>query len=161
LTEAADRSGDQLSIRGAQPDDLPRLQQLYMHLTPDDATCAPDEAVAILERFLLYPGSAILIGEVDGTLATSCTLVVIPNLTRGGRPYGLIENVVTHVDCRGRGFGRLVLKEATARAWAAGCYKVMLMTGSKKRSTLQFYEDAGFEPSKSGFQIRRHPKRRE
>lgn len=44
-----------------------------------------------------------------------------------------------------------------ATAWEAGCYKVMLMTGSKRPETLRFYADAGFEQSKTGFQIRRPP----
>ena len=44
---------------------------------------------------------------------------------------------------------------AIERAWEADCYKVMLMTGSKKSSTLAFYEAAGFEQSKTGFQVRR------
>ena len=155
------RSDDELNIREAQSGDLPQLQQLYRHLTPDDPICPADDALAILQRFLSYPGSAILIGEADGVLATSCTLVVIPNLTRGGRSYGLIENVVTHSDWRNRGFGRLILQAAAERAWAAGCYKVMLMTGSKKPSTLEFYRSVGFEQSKTGFQMRRHPVRPE
>jgi GNAT superfamily N-acetyltransferase len=155
----AARGGSALDIRDAQPDDLPQLQALYLHLSPDDAICPADEAAAILQQFLRYPGCAILIGEVGDILAASCTLVVIPNLTRDGRPYGLIENVVTHVGWRNRGFGRRILHAATERAWAAGCYKVMLMTGSTKPSTLQFHESAGFEQSKTGFQMRRHPPR--
>jgi hypothetical protein len=35
----------------------------------------------------------------------------------------------------------------------------MLMTGSKKPSTLAFYASAGFEQSKTGFQVRRLPTR--
>jgi hypothetical protein len=31
----------------------------------------------------------------------------------------------------------------------------MLMTGSKQPSTLRFYESAGFEQTKTGFQMRR------
>jgi len=108
-----------------------------------------------------YEGSVILIGLVGTELATSCTLAVIPNLTRGGAPYALIENVVTHAEHRSRGFGKAILEAAIGRAWDAGCYKVMLMTGSKRPWTLAFYEAAGFEPSKTGFQIRRHPVRSE
>lgn len=37
----------------------------------------------------------------------------------------------------------------------------MLMTGSKNPATLAFYERAGFEQTKTGFQIRRHPPRSE
>jgi len=76
-------------------------------------------------------------------------------LTRGGKPYALIENVVTRADFRNRGFGKLVLQAAMERVWEADCYKVMLMTGSKKPSTLSFYMAVGFEQSKTGFQIRR------
>jgi GNAT superfamily N-acetyltransferase len=161
LMESPRRHDSALGIRDAQPDDLPELQALYLHLSPEDAICPSEEAATILHRFLLYPGSAILIGEVGDDLVVSCTLVVIPNLTRGGKPYGLIENVVTHADWRNRGFGRMMLQVATERAWTVGCYKVMLMTGSKKPSTLEFYRSAGFEQSKTGFQIRRRPPRPE
>lgn len=98
----------------------------------------------------------MLVGAVpSGELVASCTLVVIPNLTRSGSPYALIENVVTHAGHRRRGHGRALLDAAVAAAWAAGCYKAMLMTGSKRPETLRFYADAGFEQSKTGFQIRR------
>jgi len=80
-------------------------------------------------------------------LVASCTLTVIPNLTRGCRPYGVIENVVTHADHRRQGHGRAVLNEALRQAWAEGCYKVMLLTGRKDEATLHFYESAGFDPS--------------
>lgn len=150
---------DGLHIRPARQDDLPRLQDLYQHLDANDVRCSPDEAVGIFQKFLLYPGSAILLGAIGGELVTSCTLVVIPNLTRGGKPYALIENMVTHADWRKRGFGSAILKAATELAWDEGCYKVMLMTGSKSPATLAFYAAAGFEQSKTGFQIRRHPQR--
>jgi GNAT superfamily N-acetyltransferase len=149
-----------LQIRHAREDDLPRLYALYDHLSPNDARCAPEEAVAVFRRFLLYPGSAILVGTIRDAFAASCTLVVIPNLTRGGNPYALIENVVTHASWRKRGFGSAILKAATDQAWEHGCYKVELMTGSKNPATLAFYEAAGFEQTKTGFQIRRQPARR-
>jgi GNAT superfamily N-acetyltransferase len=82
---------------------------------------------------------------------------VIPNLTRHGKPFALIENVVTHGAWRRRGFGAALLKAAADRASWCGCYKVMLMTGSKESGTLAFYEKAGFEQSKTGFQMRMHP----
>jgi GNAT superfamily N-acetyltransferase len=147
----------QLLIRPAQQDDLQDLLDLYGHLDAQDVRCSPKEAIAVFSRFVLYPGSAILIGMIGRDLVASCTVVIIPNLTRGGNPYALIENVVTHPDYRNRGFGKAILNAATERAWIEGCYKVMLMTGSKKPSTIAFYEAAGFEQTKTGFQIRRQP----
>jgi GNAT superfamily N-acetyltransferase len=144
-----------LVIRPANKTDLPRLLDLYVHLNADDERCSPENAADILDHLTRYEGSMVLVGVIGSVLITTCTLVVIPNLTRGGTPYALIENVVTHAKHRGAGFGRTVLKAALERAWEAGCYKVMLMTGSKKSSTLAFYEAAGFEQTKTGFQIRR------
>jgi GNAT superfamily N-acetyltransferase len=74
-----------------------------------------------------------------------CTITVIPNLTRGCRPYGVLENVVTHADHRNRGHGKAILAYALAHAWSQRCYKVMLLTGRKDDATLRFYESAGFD----------------
>jgi GNAT superfamily N-acetyltransferase len=150
-----------LLIRPAERADLTALADLYRHLNAEDERCPPARAAEVFEQFLLYRGSAILMGFAGDALVTSCTVVVIPNLTRGGTPYALIENVVTHADHRNRGFGKAILTAAVERAWAEGCYKVMLMTGSKEPATLAFYEAAGFEQSKTGFQIRRVPVRSE
>lgn len=148
-------------IRSACAADLTALMNLYQHLIADDQRCHEEQAESVLEQLLRYTGSTILLGELGSDLAASCTLIVIPNLTRGGRSYALIENVVTHADFRNRGFGKKILNAATELAWEAGCYKVMLMTGSKKASTLAFYQAAGFEQSKTGFQIRRMMAREE
>ena len=150
-----------LVIRAAEPADLPALQGLYRHLIPEDERCPDDKAAEILEKLRSFEGSAILLGFLGDALVASCTVIVIPNLTRGGTPYALIENVVTDTRHRNRGLGKAILKAAVNRAWAAGCYKAMLMTGSKKPSTLAFYEAAGFEQSKTGFQARRLPIRAE
>jgi GNAT superfamily N-acetyltransferase len=146
-------------VRHATHDDLGPLLDLYQHLIPGDDRPEPDLAARIFDRFLSYPGSGIIIATAGAEPLAACTLVVIPNLTRGGTPYGLIENVVTHAAHRNRGLGKQVLAAATAAAWQAGCYKVMLMTGSARPETLAFYRGAGFEQTKTGFQIRRRPAR--
>lgn len=148
-----------MDIREAEDDDLPPLLALYRHLDPNDAETTLDDARVRLALLRRYPGSGILVGCVDGALVTSCTLVIVPNLTRGGMPYALIENVVTHADHRGKGYGTALLKAAAAAAWRADCYKVMLLTGSKRPAVHQFYLGAGFEQTKTGFQIRRLPTR--
>ncbi|ESQ87837.1 hypothetical protein ABAC460_18080 [Asticcacaulis sp. AC460] len=146
-------------VRIIQQQDVPQLLQLYRHLDPDDRDLPVDAAVERWEQLKRYPGSNIFVACVDDILVATCTLVVIPNLTRGGASYGLIENVVTDAACRRRGYGKAVLNAAVEAAWRAGCYKVMLLTGAKQPDTLRFYHDAGFEQSKTGFQIRRIPPR--
>ncbi|MEO5757026.1 MAG: GNAT family N-acetyltransferase [Mesorhizobium sp.] len=158
--ESSDRKApDSIDIRAVRPADLPALVALYQHLNPGDDLVSPEDAEAILERFAAYPGSVVLGGWHGSELVASCTLVVIPNLTRGGMPYALIENVVTAASRRKNGFGRALLQRAISIAWEHGSYKVMLLTGSTDPATLAFYRSAGFEQNKTGFQIRRLPAR--
>lgn len=97
-----------------------------------------------------------MLGQLGQMLVTSCVLVIIPNLTRSGQPYALIENIVTNADHRRQGQGKGILDAACAQAWAHHCYKVMLMAGTSDPATLRFYENAGFAQSKTGFQKRAH-----
>ena len=143
------------SIRAALPSDLEGLAALYPHLNPSDEPISRDLATARLDAINQIPGSTVLLGLLHDELVASCTLIVIPNLTNGGKPYALIENVVTDARHRGQGYGTHILHAAAKAAWDAGCYKVMLLTGSKQPSTLNFYENAGFEQTKTGFQMRR------
>ena len=83
-------------------------------------------------------------GEIDGKIVASCVCVIIPNLTRSIRPYAFIENVVTHSDYRGKGYATEVLNYAKNIAENTNCYKMMLLTGSKKETTLNFYSNAGY-----------------
>ena len=150
------QTGD-FHIREAGPNDLPALLALYRHLNADDPEIAPDIAAGRFAEIIAQPGMTVLIGVSGETLTSSVTLVVIPNLTRGGAPYALIENVVTHAEYRKRGHARALITNAFERAWSDGCYKVMLLTGSKEPATLKFYEGCGFTQNKTGFQIRRPP----
>ena len=56
------------------------------------------------------------------------------------------ENVVVDEDRRGTGLGKKIMAATLEQAWAAGCYKAMLMTGSKRPSTHAFYRSCGFDP---------------
>jgi N-acetylglutamate synthase-like GNAT family acetyltransferase len=143
----------EFQIRTAQRQDLPRLLALYTHLHEDEPLLKVDRRVAGLwDEIMANPWLCYVMGEVDEELVSSCTLTLVPNLTRGARPYGLIENVVTHPDQRKKGYATAVLRHALQVAWNHGCYKVMLLTGSKKEETLRFYENAGFKRGvKTGF----------
>jgi GNAT superfamily N-acetyltransferase len=144
-----------LQIREAQREDAPFLQELYRyHLS----ACPPKQAEPLaewermLERFSQDESYHLLVGTIEGRPVCSVTLIVIPNLTHGRRPYALIENVVTHAAYRGRGYAGALMEHARMLAKQAGCYKLMLLTGSKKPETLRFYERCGFNrQEKTGF----------
>lgn len=124
------------------------LLMLYVHLhSSDDPLPLPSEIEIVWSEIMSNERFQYFGGFLDGELVSSCTLSIIPNLTRGCRPYGLIENVVTHPTHRKQGYGTALLRAALSYAWTAGCYKVMLLTGRKDEATLRFYQSAGFDPN--------------
>lgn len=142
-----------VQFRLIRADELSSLLDLYQHLNSDEPPL-PDEAIVnqVWESFTTDPKIACVVGDADGRLVASCTLVIIPNLTRAARPYGLIENVVTHPAYRKQGIGSQLLRYALQLAWDQQCYKVMLLTGRKQEETLRFYEKVGFQRGlKTGF----------
>jgi GNAT superfamily N-acetyltransferase len=135
-----------LNIRELQSHDLQSLLDLYAHLHEhDEPPPSPEIAEAVWSEALANPRIKYFGGFASALLVSSCTLTVIPNLTRACRPYGVIENVVTHVAHRGQGWGKAILTRALGDAWRQDCYKVMLLTGRKEEATLRFYEKAGFD----------------
>ncbi|WP_338088533.1 GNAT family N-acetyltransferase, partial [Niveibacterium umoris] len=134
-----------MQIRPLAEADLPELLALYRHLhINDDPLPAESKVSEVWGEYMSSPSIKCFGVFVAHELVASATLVVIPNLTRGCKPYGLIENVVTHEAHRNRGYGSSVLRVAQSHAWAVGCYKVMLLTGRKDSNTLRFYQSAGF-----------------
>ena len=137
-------------IREAAPNDLNEILQLYLYLhetsVPEDSKQLRDTWDSIMKD----KNHHLIVCEVDGKIIASCVCVIIPNLTRNVRPYAFIENVVTHGDYRGRGYAKACLDYARQIAQENHCYKMMLLTGSKEESTLNFYRNAGYNSSDKG-----------
>ena len=141
-------------IRAVTRNDLDGLLALYAELNPADPALTPQRAAECFAQIEVLTGMSILAAFDGNAPVSTCTLVIVPNLTRGGAPYALIENVVTHRDRRRQGIGKALLRHATAEAFAKGCYKVMLLTGKQEASTHAFYTDCGFRQDKTGYQVR-------
>jgi GNAT superfamily N-acetyltransferase len=142
-------------VRPATQHDLPEVLELYRHLHPHDPQLETGTADRVWSTLLTSSFMTVIVAQTAELLVSSCTLAIVPNLSRGGRSYGVIENVVTHADYRRLGVGRQVLAHALDVAWQANCYKVLLATGSKRETTLRFYEGVGFlRGGKTYFEIR-------
>lgn len=141
-------------VRLARAEDLPAILALYAKLSEGDVLPDAVTAEATWRRILASEMMSVHVAEFEGGLASTCVLIVVPNLTRNQRPFGLIENVVSDSALRGRGLGKAVVRAAIAHAFALDCYKVMLMTGRHDPAVLGFYEACGFERGKTAFQIR-------
>lgn len=138
-------------LREITENDYEALMELYLHL--HETEIPPFElAKDVWEKIVSDENYHIIVAEENGKIVSSCTCVIIPNLTRGPRPYAWVENVVTHADYRGKGLATKCLDYAKELAICENCYRIVLMTGSKLESTLKFYENAGYNSSdKTGY----------
>lgn len=131
-------------LREAVFDDLNALLELYLYLHEEEIPAEDEHLRSAWEQIMGDPNHHLIVNEVDGRIVSSCVCVIIPNLTRGVRPYAFIENVVTHADYRCHGYARECLDYAKSLAQKENCYKMMLLTGSKDPATLSFYRNAGY-----------------
>lgn len=132
-------------LREAVFADLDALMGLYAQLHADEPGPLPREGLeALWGDILADPNHHVILACEDETPIASCVLLVVPNLTRGQHPWGIIENMVTGVQHRKQGYGGAVLAQAVRLAKEANCYKLMLATGQSDPAVHRLYQKAGF-----------------
>lgn len=131
-------------VREAVKKDLDELLHLYLFLHEKDIPEQSQHLQNVWNEIISDKNHHIIVNVVDGRIVSSCVCVIIPNLTRNVRPYAFVENVVTHLECRGKGYATECLNYAREIAKNQNCYKMMLLTSSKEQKTLDFYENAGY-----------------
>ena len=131
-------------IREIAENDFDRLLRLYMQLHDNPFPEKNARVLSVWNSILNDENHHIIVAEENGMIVSSCVCVIIPNLTRGQRPYAFIENVITDQNYRKKGYATACLNFAKEIALREHCYKMMLLTGSKEKSTLDFYEQAGY-----------------
>lgn len=134
-------------VREILETELYDLLELYLNLHEDTIPEMTEHLKTTWESIIHDDNHHIIVKVADGKIVSSCVCVIIPNLTRGIRPYAFIENVVTHKDYRCCGYASECLNYAKNIAKKNDCYKMMLLTSSKDENTLKFYESAGYNSS--------------
>lgn len=131
-------------IREIRADELDELLNLYLFLHEDEIPENSEHLKDTWNSIVTDKNHHIIVCEIDGKIVSSCVCVIIPNLTRNVSPYAFIENVVTNEAYRGKGYATDCLNYARKIAEENNCYKMMLLTGSKKEETLNFYRKVGY-----------------
>lgn len=131
-------------IREIREDDFDDLMKLYMQLHDNPFPEKSEAVLSIWDKIVNDKDHHIIVAEENGEIVSSCVCVIIPNLTHNQQPYAFVENVITDEAYRNRGLATKCLDYAKDLAIKNNCYKLMLLTGSKKESTLKFYERAGY-----------------
>jgi len=142
-------------IRLANIDDLKEVQKLYKELRPFDPVLEDNFAQQTWLDLIADPQTQIIVAEIDGVLASTCALNINNSIANGGRPFGIIEHVITSSNFRRMGLSQQVLEFAISLAWQKNCYKVMLLSGEKLTSAHALYEKVGFKSGiEKGFVIK-------
>jgi hypothetical protein len=80
-----------MTIRKLNVDDLNQLLELYVHLIPNDDPLPEKDAVCSIWSSICGNSDRLYFGVFEERMVSTCNLTIIPNLTRGCRPYGLIK----------------------------------------------------------------------
>jgi GNAT superfamily N-acetyltransferase len=135
--------------RKIKKDELGKLLELYKFLNPEDKNIINEDLLKSWEEILSNDNYfRYYIIESDNKFIASCAVSVIPNLTREGKSYAVIENVITHPDHRRKGLGGIIIKEAVKYTEEKNCYKVMLLSNAKREEAHEFYTSLGFDRNK-------------
>lgn len=131
-------------VRLAEDKDLNELLELYIDLHEDSIPEDSDKRRCLWSSILGNENYNIIVNEIDGKIVSSCTCLIIPNLTRNLSPYAIIENVVTKKEYEGNGYARACLEYAKQIAIDRDCYVIKLITGSHEERTHEFYKSCGY-----------------
>ena len=140
-TEADIRSLVELIVLGALPG-------VARDEDPDDT--AP---YGVALRQIEAAGGMVLVAETGRTVVGVCQLIVFRHLQHRGGLCAEIESVHVHPEHRGAGIGSALVRAATERARALGCYRVQLTSNAARTEAHRFYERLGFLPSHVGFKF--------
>ncbi len=144
-----------ISVRRAQLDDLDAVLALFHASEVSPAAEDAARRQQIWQETITSSQMAVFVAG-DQSILASCTLITAPNLLRQGRSHAFLENVVTHPDHRGRGYGSAAVRAALAHAWQMDCHQVLLQSGRADPRVHQFYRKCGFVPDlRTAYAIRR------
>ena len=146
-------------VREATEADLPRIVELLGQLALDGR---PREAagstlsVTYRKAFRAVdadPRQRLLVIETRGRVIGTATLIIVPNLSYQGRPYGIVENIVVDAAERGLGYGEVLLRHVVDEAREAGCYKLSLTSNKRRSDAHRFYEGVGLKATHEGYRL--------
>ena len=145
-----------ITVRDAETADLGQLLELYQELAEGDPARTPGDATSArptLSQVLTDSDHHLCVASVNGTVVGAAELIVVPNLTHHGRPWGVIENVIVKSSARRNGAGTRLLEHVPEVAHARDCYKAQLHSGKHRTDAHRVYQRLGFRPVAEGFKL--------
>ncbi len=143
-------------FRDARREDVPAIVALLADdvLGAARETAADEVYQAAFEQIEADPRSRLVVAEVDGQVAGTLQLSLLPGLSRHGMLRAQIEGVRVGAGHRGLGMGRTMIEWAIGQAREHGCGMVQLTSDKRRPDAIRFYESLGFTASHEGL---KHP----
>jgi predicted N-acetyltransferase YhbS len=89
--------------------------------------------------------SCVFVAELARDIVGTIAISIIPNLSHGGRPWAVIENVVVDERARKSSIGATLMLHAIDLARARGCFRVVLSSSRHRKGSHEFYQRLGLE----------------
>ena len=137
--------------RAVEADLIPLIELLAEMHEDDDSVPSAERAESTFRRIDSSDCRLILVAVVEGALVGTLDLFVMPNLTRGARPWAGVENIVVAASHRQRGIARSLLNTAIELARSAHCYKIQLVSHARRDAAHHLYENVGFDAPVRGY----------
>lgn len=151
LPQDISRSGPGgLEIRSARRGDFPAVSSLLSQMHEEASLDEAPSETAFCE-ILESPSRVILVAVDKGTVVATVDLFVMANMTRGGRPWAGIENLVVDAEYRRSGIGRALIEVVMDIAREQGCYKLQLVSHQRRSAAHDLYRQIGFDAPVYGY----------
>ena len=109
----------QVEIREARIEDFEPAVALYREFGGGVPVAEGEAGFAQWQTLLGHPGTTVHVAAGARRILAAATLHILPNMTYGGLPYALTENVIAARDHQGTGLGRQIMERAIQAAWRA------------------------------------------
>jgi GNAT superfamily N-acetyltransferase len=140
-------------FRDARRDEVPQIVAMIAAdpIAAGRESPGGDGYLAAFDDIAADPRNRVIVADVDGQVAGTLQLTLIPGLSRGGMLRAQIEAVRVADGQRGQGLGRAMVAWAMEEARRAGCGLVQLTSDKRRGDAIRFYESLGFQATHEGF----------
>jgi GNAT superfamily N-acetyltransferase len=142
-------------FRDARREDVPSVVALLADdMLGAGRETAPDDAYWVaFDQIAADAKNRLIVAEIDGQIAGTLQLTLLPGLSRHGMLRAQLEAVRVARGQRGQGLGRAMIEWAIEQARGHGCGLVQLTSDKRRPDAIRFYEAMGFTASHEGMKL--------
>jgi GNAT superfamily N-acetyltransferase len=148
------RGADRLNMTNirvdfASHDDLDAMADLLTELFTLESDFRPDRTKQLRGLRLILDNpqmGRLFVLRLDGRVAGMANALINVSTAEGG-PVVLLEDVIVQANCRGQGYGRMLVNRVCAWVVEAGMSRITLLADKDNEAALRFYAHMAFKPS--------------